>query len=105
MLHRISCIARNCEERYVVTEVDEEGVKHMYYRNDKDPDGNRIVVYDVEDKDGIDGAEAILKKVQIARDWLKNEWGVDLDALRQEVQERQATYNIVELRKQVTDIQ
>ena len=77
----------------------------MYYRNDKDPDGNRIVVYDVEDKDGIDGAEAILKKVQIARDWLKNEWGVDLDALRQEVQERQATYNIVELRKQVTDIQ
>ena len=94
-----------CEERYVVTEVDEEGVTHMYYRNDKDPDGNRIVVYDVEDKDGIDGAEAILKKVQIARDWLKNEWGVDLDALRQEVQERQATYNIVELRKQVTEIQ
>lgn len=94
-----------CEERYVVTEVDEDGVKHMYYRNDKDPDGNRIVVYDVEDKDGIDGAEAILKKVQIARDWLKNEWGVDLDALRQEVQERQATYNIVELRKQVTEIQ
>ena len=94
-----------CEERFVVTVTEEDGTVNKYYRNDRDPQGNRIVVYDVEDKDGIDGAEAILKKVQIARDWLKNEWGVDLDALRQEVQERQATYNIVELRKQVTEIQ
>ena len=93
------------EERYVIIDVDDEGVVHKYYRNDKDSEGHRIEVYDVEDKDGIDGAEAILKKVQIARDWLKNEWNVDLDALREEVQYRQTTYNIEELRKQVTDIQ
>jgi len=94
-----------CAERYVVNVEDENGVMHKYYRNDRDSEGNRIEVYDVEDKDGIDGAEAILKKVDIARQWLKDMWGVDLDELRNEVQYRQATYNIDELRKQVTDIQ
>ena len=94
-----------CEERFVVNIVDEDGNVNKYYRNDRDSSGNRIVVYDVEDKDGIDGVEAIMKKVQIARDWLSNEWNVDLDALREEVQYRQATYDINVLRKWVTDIQ
>lgn len=94
-----------CDERYVVTVTDEEGNSTMYYRNDLDPEGNRIVVYPVEDEDGIDGVEAILEKVRIARTWLQDEWGVDLDELRRVVQYRQATYNINELRKWVTDIQ
>ena len=88
----------------VFTEVDEDGTVHKYWRNNKDKDGNRIVVYDVEDKDGIDGVEAILQKVQIARTWLKEAWGVDLDELREEVQYRQTHYDINELRKMVTDI-
>ena len=94
-----------CDERFVLTVVDEDGTVHKYYRTDRDPEGNRIVVYDVEDKDGIDGVEAIMRKVQIARDWLRDQWGVDLDALREEVQYRQATYDINTLRKWVTDIQ
>ncbi len=93
------------EERFVVTVTDEDGTVHKYYRNERDKDGNRIVVYDVEDEDGIDGAEAILQKVQIAREWFRTAWNVDLDALREEVQQRQATYDINELRKWVYDIQ
>jgi len=89
----------------VWTEVDDDGTIHKYWRNNTDPDGNRIVVYDVEDKDGIDGREAILHKVDIAREWLKTAWNVTLDELRNEVQTRQATYNINELRKLVTEIQ
>ncbi len=93
------------EERYVVTETDDDGTVHKYWRNNRDKDGNRIVVYDVEDKDGIDGAAAILQKVQIAREWFRTAWNIDLDALREEVQTRQATYDINELRKMVYDIQ
>ena len=89
----------------VFIEEDEDGTIHKYWRNYTDKEGNRIVVYDVEDKDNIDGVEAILQKVQIAREWLKTAWNVDLDALREEVQYRQTHYNIVDLRKQVTDIQ
>ena len=94
-----------CEERFVVTVTEEDGTVNKYYRNDRDPQGNRIVVYDVIDEDGIDGAEAILEKVRIARTWLQDEWGVDLDELRRVVQYRQATYNMETLRKWVYDIQ
>ena len=93
------------DERYVVEVTDDEGNVTKYYRNDKDSQGNRIVVYDVIDEDGIDGAEAILEKVRIARAWLQDEWGVDLDELRRVVQYRQATYNMDALRKWVYDIQ
>ncbi len=93
------------DERFVVEVTDDEGNVTKYYRNDKDSQGNRIVVYDVIDEDGIDGAEAILEKVRIARTWLQDEWGVDLDELRRVVQYRQATYNIDNLRKWVYDIQ
>ena len=79
----------------VIDEVDEEGVLHHYLRSNRN-----IVVYDVEDKDGIDGVEAINQKVQIAREWLRTAWNVDLDELRQEVQTRQRSYNIADLRSQ-----
>lgn len=93
------------EERYVVTVVDEDGTVHKYWRNERDSQGNRIVVYDVEDKDGIDGKAAIEQKVQIAREWFRTAWNVDLDSLRHEVQVRQATYDINQLRLMVSDIQ
>jgi len=76
-----------------------------YYKRETDDQGNRIKVYDVEDTDGIDGKEAILQKVEIARTWLKDSWNLDLDALREEVQTRQANYDITELRKQVENIE
>ena len=37
--------------------------------------------------------------------WFKDEWGLDLDALREEVQKRQKDYDIEALRKQVEDMQ
>ncbi len=93
------------DESDVFTEVDADGVTQLYYRTQRDSEGNRIKVYPVPDTDGIDGVAYLQKKIEIARTWLRDDWGVDLDALRQEVQYRQTHYNMEELRKQVTDIQ
>ena len=93
------------DERYIVTVTDDDGTVHRYWKNDRDPQGNRIVVYAVEDKDNVNGAEAILEKLRIIREWFRTAWNIDLDELRNEVQNRQATYNIEDLRKMVYDIQ
>ncbi|MBR7011462.1 MAG: putative zinc-binding metallopeptidase [Muribaculaceae bacterium] len=82
------------------TDVNEDGTVHRYFY---DNEYNVIEVYEVADTDGVDGPDAILEKLNIARQWLKNEWNIDLDELRQEVQDRQSSYDINELRKQVTD--
>ena len=68
---------------------------------------NRIreIVYDVEDEDGLDGVAAIEQKVAIARQWFREAWGIDLDALRDEVRARQDAYNIESLRELVYGIQ
>jgi substrate import-associated zinc metallohydrolase lipoprotein len=39
--------------------------------------------------DNIDGEDVLRKKVVICRDWLQESWGVNLDSIRAEVQERQ----------------
>ena len=74
-----------------------------------DERGNKIAIpvfaYPVEDKDGIDGVVALKEKIQIAREWLRDSFGVDLDKLREEVQKRQVSYDIVELRKQIDNVQ
>lgn len=67
-------------------------------------------VYPVEDRDGKNGKEIILQKVNIARTWLADSWGIDLDKLREIVQTRQNTLDgttakIEELRKQIDTIQ
>ncbi len=57
--------------------------------------------------DGVDGVAILNRKVEIARNWLRDSWGTDLDALREEVLKRQANYSlslVEELRKQVYDI-
>ena len=59
----------------------------------------------MEDTDGIDGVAALQEKIQIAREWLRESFGVDLDKLREEVQKRQVSYDIVELRKQIDNVQ
>lgn len=62
------------------------------------------VVVEGEDLDGVDGRAVILQKVDIVRKWFRTAWGIDLDALRQEVQTRQTTYDMNQLRKEVYDI-
>lgn len=54
-----------------------------------------------EDTDGVDGKAVILQKLGICRTWLADAWGIDLDKLRESVQRRQATIDIVELRKEL----
>lgn len=51
-----------------------------------------IKVYPVEDEDDVDGARAINQKVEIATKWLHDQWGIDLEKLRAEVQKRQDEY-------------
>ncbi len=58
-----------------------------------------------KDEDGVDGVATIEQKLTICRTWLREEWGIDLDALREEVQERQAHMNIDSLRNQVLMIE
>lgn len=54
--------------------------------------------------DGIDGVAVINQKVQIARTWFRDAWGLDLDSLRAEVQRRQSNINIDSLRNVVYSI-
>lgn len=58
----------------------------------------------VEDGDKVDGRAVILQKTEIARNWLSSAWKLDLDALREEVQVRQKTFNLDELRGEVYNI-
>lgn len=54
-----------------------------------------------KDEDGVDGVAIINQKLTICRNWLRDDWGINLDALRAEVQNRQANMNIDSLRNQV----
>lgn len=42
------------------------------------------------DTDGVDGKAVILRKLDIAKNWLRDSWNVELDSLHVEVQRRQA---------------
>lgn len=48
-----------------------------------------IYVYIVEDEDEIEGDRMIEQKLEMASKWLKDQWNVDLEKLRTEVQKRQ----------------
>lgn len=87
--------------RYVT---DADGTVHMYWLMNRDKKRNRIVVYEVEDTDGVEGDVAILRKLEIARIWLKEIWNVDIDAVRDMVQRRQSSYDIDSLRQDVLNI-
>ncbi len=52
----------------------------------KDAEGNYTISTDA---DNINGRDVILEKLDLVRTWLKENWGVDLDELRKEVQTRQ----------------
>jgi substrate import-associated zinc metallohydrolase lipoprotein len=92
------------DESLVVKDVDSKGNTVYYYSDKRDSSGNRIIVYPVEDKDGVDGKAIILQKVNIARAWFKDEWNVNLDSLRKEVQVRQLNFNLDSLRQEVENV-
>lgn len=75
-----------------------------------DKDGNRVPinVFLVEDKDGVDGVALLQQKINIARNWYKEQWNVDLDEIRNVVQSRLKNFNsttLDQLRQQVYGIQ
>ena len=81
----------------------------MEWTYDKENHNNPNVQPADKDKnyDGVDGETIILRKLEICRKWLKESFGIDLDALRKEVQERQAKINqefMEELRKQIDEV-
>ncbi len=57
-----------------------------------------------DDPDGVDGPAVIEQKLNIARGWMRDEWNIELDSLRAEVQRRQSNMNIDSLRNQVLTI-
>jgi len=59
------------------------------------------VVTEEIDKDGVNGKEVILQKLSICREWLASSWGIDLDALRTEVQTRQSNINMTQLLSEI----
>ena len=56
-----------------------------------DADGNwiPIMAYKIEDTDDIQGDVAIQQKLDIVTRWFRDQWGVDINKLRNEVQRRQ----------------
>ena len=73
----------------------EKGWKFVY---SEDSQGNKITtIVETTDTDGVNGKTVILQKLSICKEWLKNSWNINLDALRQEVQTRQANINMTVL--------
>lgn len=90
-----------------------------HYITDTDEDWNELLDWAAKgwdtnsgkelasDTDGVDGKALILQKVDIARQWLRDSWQIDLDALRDEVQRRQNAYSeelLEELKQDVYSI-
>jgi len=54
-----------------------------------------------QDNDLVNGKEVILQKLSICREWMAVAWGIDLDALRAEVQTRQNNINMTQLLSEI----
>lgn len=65
------------------------------------PDSKNEYIVSTDTTDGVNGKEIILQKVSIAREWFKDAWSIDIDALRAEVQIRQTNFDIEKLREEV----
>lgn len=87
-------IGEKGEKLYTVAQVEEYLEKFS----------KRYTVYEVEDKDKMDGLDIINKKQQIVRSWFKDEWQLDFDKMREIVQRRQGDFNIVTLREEIDAI-
>lgn len=60
-------------------------------------------VVDLVGSDGVKGDEVILKKLSICRTWFKEQWNINLDSLRNEVQSRQSNIDIDDLLFQINN--
>ena len=63
-----------------------------------------ITVFEVEDADGIDGVQMLETKINLARNWFREQWGIELDDLRNAVQSRLQSFDastLEELRQQI----
>lgn len=89
---------------------DQDGVHcdQQGYVLDKNDNRIPIVVYPVEDKDGVDGVAILEQKINIVRTWFKEQWNLDLDEIRNAVQTRLTTFDastLESLRQQVYGVQ
>ena len=71
-----------------------------------DKNGQKIPIYAyaVEDEDNVNGKDILETKIQLCRDWFREEWGIDLDELRNVVQARIQSFDAAklnELRQQI----
>jgi substrate import-associated zinc metallohydrolase lipoprotein len=53
------------------------------------------------DTDGVDGRAVILQKLEMCKNWMRTQWGVELDAIRNEVQWRQTHIDMDSLLNQL----
>lgn len=61
-------------------------------------------IYQVDDKDNVNGYDLIKSKQSIARNWFTDQWKISFDDLREIVQRRQKDFDINALRNQVESI-
>lgn len=61
-------------------------------------------VYSVPDTDGVDGADILRQKENIVRNWFKDIWHIDFDALREIVLRRQRDADLTVLLKEIEEI-
>ncbi len=94
-LYKIGCVGLGGEYLTTVEEV-EEYLEDMRETRD---------IYPVEDKDKVNGAEVILQKQSIVRNWFADQWKISFDDLRDIVQRRQQDFDIEALRSEVESIQ
>ncbi len=71
-----------------------------------DKNGNLIPIYAyaVEDDDNVSGKDVLETKIQLCKDWFREEWGIDLEELRNVVRARIQGFNaakLEELRQQI----
>ncbi len=92
--YRPCVIGYNDEHMYTVAEVE------SYLENFS----KTHTVSAVEDTDQMNGLDIINQKQNIARNWFKEEWHLDLDELREIVQRRQKNFDINALRGEVDAI-
>lgn len=65
---------------------------------------NRQFIYPVEDSDKCNGREVMENKINIARNWFREAWNIDLDRLRTIVQRRSADFDMDVLLRQIDAI-
>jgi len=110
----------NNERTYTLLFVDDKVRNLMTVVDDKDNSYSTVAeveayiasmeakgykMYPYEISDEVDGRAIIEQKRNIARNWFKDEWGLNFDTLRSIVQYRQANFDIEALRQEIENIQ